>query len=270
MCFSMRAGANVAGRRHGDRLMRAEHHGAEHAADRLGEAGAGVLRDRAADRGSRNPRPARAAAAREAKRWITSTVSEADAAMNRNTSRPLYELRALATGTMDSHATPSCVGMCAPVSACVTGAEQVDHHAWEDAGQQAERGEAEHRGERAAIDLARVCRHAGARPAEEGDAERLDEARGGECGGQRQQRAIRRDHDLQRPIAAGRDAAGSPGRSATRRRSRSAAAARRSRRSRPGRRTRSSACDGSGRRDDPCRARRSRSARRRRRRTAGS
>ena len=52
----------------------------------------------------------------EAKRWIASTVSDADAAMNRKISSPLYELRAVSIGTMDSQATPSCVGIVAPVS----------------------------------------------------------------------------------------------------------------------------------------------------------
>ena len=45
-----------------------------------------------------------------------------------------------------------------------------------------------------------ACAAAGARPAEEGDAERLDEAGGGERRRERQQAADRRHHDLQAPL----------------------------------------------------------------------
>src|SRR3546814_1439232 len=39
--------------------------------------------------------------AREAKRWMTQAAREAESAMNRKTSRPLYELRASAMGTIE-------------------------------------------------------------------------------------------------------------------------------------------------------------------------
>ena len=78
--------------------------------------------------------------------------------MNTKTSRPLYELRALSTGTIDSHATPSCVRHVRAGQRLRHRGQQIDHQAGEDAGQQAQRGEAEHRGERAAVDLARVAR----------------------------------------------------------------------------------------------------------------
>ena len=61
-------------------------------------------------------------------------------------------------------------------------------------------GENEHRRERPAVDLLRACRDGRARPAEEADAERLDEAGGGERRRQRQHRADRRDHELQPPL----------------------------------------------------------------------
>src|ERR1700683_4419723 len=57
-----------------------------------------------AGRGSGNPQ-AQAGARRsacEANRWITNTVNQADPAMNRNTSRPLYELCEAAVGWIDS------------------------------------------------------------------------------------------------------------------------------------------------------------------------
>jgi hypothetical protein len=56
--------------------------------------------------------------------------------------------------------------------------EAVDHQTRQDAAEDAERGEAQHRGEREPVGLDRALGRHGARPAEEGDAERLDEAGG--------------------------------------------------------------------------------------------
>ena len=48
-------------------------------------------------------------------------ASVADMAMNRNTRSPLYELRLSATGAIDSQAIEDCVGIWAPMAACVAG-----------------------------------------------------------------------------------------------------------------------------------------------------
>ena len=72
-----------------------EHDAAEHAADRLGEAVGGVLGGRARHRESRNPRPARGARAREAKRWMTSTARRPTSAMKMNTQQAVIGAAAL-------------------------------------------------------------------------------------------------------------------------------------------------------------------------------
>ena len=70
--------------------------------------------------------------------------------------------------------------------------ERIDEPRGQHAGDEAQRGERAHRGERPAVRLTRLARYRAARPAEERDAERLDEARGGERRGEREQRADRR------------------------------------------------------------------------------
>ena len=73
----------------------------------------------------------------------------------------------------------------------------------QDAGQQAERGEHEHGGQREAVGLDRAVAAAGVRGRpRKVDAEGLDEARRRQRRGQRQHRADRGHHELQAPIAA--------------------------------------------------------------------
>ena len=98
-------------------------------------------------------------------------------------------------------ATPICSGMRSPTSACATGASASMNEAGQDAGEQAERGEHEHGGEREAVGLRAPSAAAGVRgAAEEGDAERLDEAGGGQRRRQREQRADGRHQELQAPL----------------------------------------------------------------------
>ena len=77
--------------------------------------------------------------------------------------------------------------------------QRIDDEARQDSGDQAKRGEDEHRGEREAIGLVRALSRRRARPAEEGHAERLHEAGGGQRSRQRQQRADRRHQQFQAP-----------------------------------------------------------------------
>src|SRR5271165_2133978 len=57
----------------------------------------------------------------EARRWITLAASEAETAMNRNTSSPLYELRLCAIGAIESHAIPACAGIRPPTAPLTAG-----------------------------------------------------------------------------------------------------------------------------------------------------
>ena len=77
--------------------------------------------------------------------------------------------------------------------------QRVDEQARQDAGDEAERGKTEHGGEREAVRLMRAPCGFGARAAEEGDAEGLDETGRGESCGERKQRADRGDEELQAP-----------------------------------------------------------------------
>ena len=54
-------------------------------------------------RDNRSPRLARAALDPDAMRWMTNAASEAATAVNRNTTKPLYELRDWSIGTIVSH-----------------------------------------------------------------------------------------------------------------------------------------------------------------------
>ena len=212
----------------------------------------------AADRESRNPRPARGARAREAKRWTSQTVSDHRRGDEQEHQQPV--VGAAAGGDRhDRTATrsASCAGMRAPVSAWVDRrqARRSPRPAGCRRAGRARRSRPSRSSDQRSTSRASAAASR-ARAAEEADAERSHEAGGGQRGGQRQQRAVDRDHQLQAPLRQVADAAGSPGRSATRRRSRSAAAGRRSPCSRPGTRTRSSACGGSARPGAPCRARR--------------
>ena len=58
------------------------------------------------------------------------------------------------------------------------GRERVDEKAWKDAGEKAKRGKREHRGKREGVGFVRALCRLAARPAEEGNAEGLDEAAG--------------------------------------------------------------------------------------------
>src|ERR1044072_5334238 len=58
----------------------------------------------------------------EAKRWMVHTASIADVAMNRNTSRPLYELPLATAGTIVSQGWLDCSGSAPPVASRVIGA----------------------------------------------------------------------------------------------------------------------------------------------------
>ena len=78
--------------------------------------------------------------------------------------------------------------------------EHVDEQPRQHAGDEAERGQDEHGGEREPIDLLRALGLRRPRPAEEDHAISLDEAGGGERGRQREQRADRRDHEAQAPL----------------------------------------------------------------------
>ena len=70
----------------------------------------------------------------------------------------------------------------------------------QDSGDQAKRRQHHHRRERIAVDLLRGLRGRAARPSEKRHAVCLDETRRRQRGGQGQQRADRRHHDLQRPL----------------------------------------------------------------------
>ena len=90
--------------------------------------------------------------------------------------------------------------MRAPISACATGASTSITTPGKMPASRQSAAKHEHRGEREAIDLARLRRpRVRGRPRKR-DAERLDEAGGGQRGGQRQQRAVGRDRDLQAPL----------------------------------------------------------------------
>ena len=78
--------------------------------------------------------------------------------------------------------------------------QAVDHQARQDAGQEAQRGQHQHRGEREAVDLVSLCGRRAARAAEEGDAERLDEAGRRQRRRQRQQRPDRRHQEFEAPL----------------------------------------------------------------------
>ena len=52
---------------------------------------------------------------------MTKTASEADTVMNTITSKPLYELRLAAIGTIESHGSLACIGMRLPRICTVIG-----------------------------------------------------------------------------------------------------------------------------------------------------
>ena len=99
---------------------------------------------------------------------------------------------------MESQGTSLCTGMLAPTIDLAAGAS-ASMTTPADAGQQTERSQCEHRRQREPINFVSVSRRCGARPAEESDAEGLDETGGGERGGERKQRADRGYEKLQGP-----------------------------------------------------------------------
>lgn len=78
--------------------------------------------------------------------------------------------------------------------------QRVDHRARQHAGKQAESPEAHHGGEREPIDLDGLCCRRGAQPSEKDHAKGLDEASRGQRGGERQQRAVSGNQDLETPL----------------------------------------------------------------------
>ena len=79
--------------------------------------------------------------------------------------------------------------MCSPISAVLTGAECIDERAGQGSGEEAERREKEHCGEREAVGFRRNLGSARARAAEKRHPVGLNEASGGERG--RERRAVR-------------------------------------------------------------------------------
>src|SRR4029078_2577959 len=77
--------------------------------------------------------------------------------------------------------------------------ERIDEETGQDARQQTERGERKHGRQREAVGLVRALGGLAARAAEKGDAKRLDEAGGGQRGGERKQSADGGDQELQAP-----------------------------------------------------------------------
>src|SRR3546814_4577667 len=53
---------------------------------------------------------------------MTNAAAVAEATMNTNTNKPLYELRLSAIGTIDSQAMSVCTGILVPVANCTVGA----------------------------------------------------------------------------------------------------------------------------------------------------
>ena len=132
---------HIARRRHVDLLAGAEHDGAEDAADRLGEAAGGVLRRRARIGEAAIPGRRAADCARRQAVDGERALSIAETAMKRKTSRPLYELRLSAIGTIESHGSAACAGIRSPTRASHRRRQAVDDEAGQNAGEQAKGGE---------------------------------------------------------------------------------------------------------------------------------
>ena len=140
-------------------LARAEHDRAEHAADRLGEARRRCIASPGSDRDSRNPRPARGAARR--RRGDGSRRRRAMPEIGDEHEDQQAVVGAAAFG--DRHDREPVRRRSAPACArrralCTTGASASMNEAGQDAGDQAERREDEHRGEREAVGLLRAAR----------------------------------------------------------------------------------------------------------------
>ena len=80
------------------------------------------------------------------------------------------------------------------------GRERIDEIGRQNAGEETQCDENEHRSERGAVGFSRVLRYARSRPTEEGDAERLHEARGRQRRREGEESAHRRHEKFQHPL----------------------------------------------------------------------
>ena len=185
-------------RRHLDSFARAEDKRAEHAADRLGEARRAVLRFGA--RVGIAAIPSRSAPEAVGCEAMNGNDGRACREQHKQKDQKAIVGAARFRDRNDGEEGHIALKRHAGANHCIGyGRKRIDEEARQDAGDEAERGETEHGGQREIVGLMRALGGFRARAPKKSDAERLDETGRGESGGERKQRAHSGDQEPQAP-----------------------------------------------------------------------